>query len=352
MSIILYAGCGKKESADLLCFDIENTKSKTVAFDDIFEIEKIIILEETQESLVSHIIKVEYVNNNFFISDNRHSIVLRFDENGKYINSIGQEGNGPGEISRLSNFRIDNEHVYLLDLAKVVKYEIDGTFVKKFDKRYFSIDFDFRNNKYTFYNINVPGYDQFIITDGANSEVKSFSPLRNSPLVMGMLGRDYLYFHQGDYYFTYPYSDTIYRLTDTLSTAFLSYGFGNSKFTDFTGLLNKTSDINWSETSYSYKDFMTKDHLVSSLVVNGQKKLLIYNTETKNSMLIDSIMNGPDLINHSTLHHITNDGLMCWGYSAIKKNKTFEKILEGIGTNGNGVLIITTLNKSEILTTE
>ncbi|MDZ7739590.1 MAG: 6-bladed beta-propeller [Bacteroidales bacterium] len=199
--IILFAGCSTNDNADLLCFDIENTKSKTVTFDDIFEIEKIIILEETQESLVSHIIKVDYVNNNFFISDNRHGVVLRFDDNGNFINSIGQRGNGPGEIGRLSNFRIDNEYVYLLDRAKVVKYEIDGTFIEDLDKRYYTIDFDYRNNKYIFYNINVPSYDQFVITDSINTILKSFSPLRNSPMVMGMPGRDYLYYHQGDYFY-------------------------------------------------------------------------------------------------------------------------------------------------------
>ena len=89
--VLLCAGCKKPDANDLICFDIDNTRSKTVAFDDLFEIEKIVVLEETVESLVSHIIKVEYLNNNFFVSDNRHSIVLRFNENGKYLNSSLQD---------------------------------------------------------------------------------------------------------------------------------------------------------------------------------------------------------------------------------------------------------------------
>ena len=93
---------------------------------------------------------------------------------------------------------------------------------------------------------------------------------------------------------------------------------------------------------------MTDDYLISSLVVDGQSKLFIYNTESHNSILIDSIMKGPDLINNSNLHNVTSDGVMCWGYVPLTQNETFDEILEGIETNGNEVLIFTKLNKSKI----
>jgi len=345
---ISFAGCKKTDASDLISFYIENTKGVTVDFDDVFEIDRIVVLEETDLSLVSHIIKVEYYNNDFYISDNRHGIVLRFDENGKFLNTIGAKGNGPGEIERLSSFEIDEKQICLLDYMKVVKYNLDGTAVEEFDKRYYTIDFDFRDSEYFFYNINVPSYDQFIISDSLHSVIKSFSPLRDGPLVMGLLGRDYLIYNQANYYFTYPYSDTIYRLNDTISEAFLSYGFGISKFTDFPGLLNRTADINLSEISYSFRDFMTDDYFISSLVLNGKKGLLIYDRETSSSILIDSIAGGPDLMNNSSLQDITDDGIMCWSHNPIKKNETYDKILRGINTNDNDILILTKLRKTKI----
>ncbi|MDT8401878.1 MAG: hypothetical protein RQ743_09290 [Bacteroidales bacterium] len=45
--IISFAGCKKTDTSDLISFDIENTKPITVNFDDIFEIDRIVILEET-----------------------------------------------------------------------------------------------------------------------------------------------------------------------------------------------------------------------------------------------------------------------------------------------------------------
>ncbi|MFO8233984.1 MAG: 6-bladed beta-propeller [Bacteroidales bacterium] len=347
-AIVLLTGCKKTDTSDLISFDIENTKAVTIDFNDVFVIDRIVVLEETDASLVSHIIKVECYNNDFYISDNRHGIVLRFDENGKFLNKIGSLGNGPGEIGRLSSFKIDEKHICLLDYMKVVKYKLDGTFIEEFDKRFFTIDFDFRDSEYMFYNMNVPAFDQFIKIDSSHSVIESFSPLRKSPRVEGVTGRDYLFYYKDDYYFTYPYSDTIYRLTDTISTAFLSYGFGYSKFTDFPGLLNRTADINLSDISYSFRDFMTDNYLISSLVINGQERLLIYNRESGNNILIDSIAGGPDLLNSSSLQDFSDNRIMCWTYSPIKRDETFMQILKDVKTNDNDILILTKLKKTKI----
>ncbi|MFO7851740.1 MAG: hypothetical protein ACQERS_12710 [Bacteroidota bacterium] len=45
-AILLLTGCKKTDTSDLISFDVENTKAITVNLDDIFEIERIVILEE------------------------------------------------------------------------------------------------------------------------------------------------------------------------------------------------------------------------------------------------------------------------------------------------------------------
>jgi len=243
----------------------------------------------------------------------------------------------------LTNFRIDKDNIYLMDRAKVVIYKKDGTFIDECSKLYYTIDFNYINDTYIFYNINVPSYDQFIKFDTTFSIIKKFSPHRESPLVMGMLGRNYLFHHESENFFTYPYSDTIYRLSDTISTPFISYGFGEYKFTDFNGLLNNSSNENMSNKSYSYKDFFFRNYIICSIVKNGRSELFIYDRTSNNSLLIDSLYNGPDLINNANLHNITSDGLFCWGYSVISENEEFKDLLEGLETNGNDVLILTRL---------
>ncbi|MDZ7739591.1 MAG: hypothetical protein U5K32_11125 [Bacteroidales bacterium] len=103
-----------------------------------------------------------------------------------------------------------------------------------------------------------------------------------------------------------------------------------------------------SEISYSFRDYITDDYLISSLVINGQKKILIYNRESRNSMLIDSIAAGPDLLNNSSLQDFTDGGIMCWTYSPAGQNGTFDEILKDVKTNDNDILILTKLKKSKI----
>ncbi len=93
---------------------------------------------------------------------------------------------------------------------------------------------------------------------------------------------------------------------------------------------------------------MTGNYLISSLVINGQKRLLVYNKESGNSMLIGSITGGPDLLNSSSLQNFNDNGIMCWTYSPIKQDETFNQILKDVKTNDNDILILTKLKKSEI----
>jgi len=58
----------------------------------------------------------------------------RFDINGKFVNSIGTKGQGPGEFIRSMAMDVDtvNRRVYFLDDRRIVEYDYDGKHIETF----------------------------------------------------------------------------------------------------------------------------------------------------------------------------------------------------------------------------
>ena len=99
---------------------------------DVIENIDIIPLEITDSSLLkdnTNDIKVD--KDNIFIYD--YKAVYRFDYSGKFLNRIGNKGNGPGEYLSVSNLQIDSEErlLYFYDYIKgiIMQYNYDGNFV-------------------------------------------------------------------------------------------------------------------------------------------------------------------------------------------------------------------------------
>ena len=68
---------------------------------DLVESYKYIPLETRKESLVGFIRKILFYKDKIYIRDVETNMVYIFSQSGKYLNKIGQRGNGPGEFSDL-----------------------------------------------------------------------------------------------------------------------------------------------------------------------------------------------------------------------------------------------------------
>lgn len=62
---------------------------------------KYIPLETRNESLIGYIRKVWFYNDRIYVRDVETNMIYIFNQSGKYLNKIGQRGNGPGEFSDL-----------------------------------------------------------------------------------------------------------------------------------------------------------------------------------------------------------------------------------------------------------
>lgn len=137
---LLFLSCNQKQK------DIQVIEKETIIIDpDKYEKNndlssilqdsiKIIQLETTDECLIAEVTKVELRNEYIYISDRINQKIFVFSSNGKYIKSIGKNGNGPGEIRNLGDFTFVGDSLFVQDgySKKYLIYNINGEYLDNF----------------------------------------------------------------------------------------------------------------------------------------------------------------------------------------------------------------------------
>ena len=76
----------------------ENVKEvSALNLSDAVERVEIVKLETSEKLLLSNVEKVEITDDNIYVSTMRSVSVYRFTRDGKFLNTIGKRGQGPGE---------------------------------------------------------------------------------------------------------------------------------------------------------------------------------------------------------------------------------------------------------------
>lgn len=132
---ILFFSCGN-ESEDqqdsFTIISVDPSANDQLSIDDIAEEVDAVKLEETDESLISYVAKVQRTDDYIFVLDLSLKKVLQFDLEGNYIKSIGKVGDGPEEIPMITSFLVDKEssYIYIAGQSKIVVYDFEGGFVR------------------------------------------------------------------------------------------------------------------------------------------------------------------------------------------------------------------------------
>jgi hypothetical protein len=145
------------EAVETIPVSISNLKK--VNFSEIFDSVRYIPLETTDDILIANITKIHYVDNRFFIYDERTMSVFAFDEQGHCIWKIQNKGNGPREYTQLLGFDIDknSRKIYLYcRLDKILVYDWDGKFVEEYRIRLDGTSFGVMNDLMYLYTYHRP----------------------------------------------------------------------------------------------------------------------------------------------------------------------------------------------------
>jgi hypothetical protein len=170
--------------------DIKTIDSKSV-IDNVFNLSQLgcfsnfIPLETNENSIISQIDKIYFINNRIYILDrNGGKGVFVFEGNGKFIGKIGSIGGGPGEYASIDDFTIDKNNltVYLLaNRRNILLYDIEGKYIRGFNIDIYAskIEYNSSSNKIYFIGDNSSddnSSDNLIITDLNGKKIKGFFP--------------------------------------------------------------------------------------------------------------------------------------------------------------------------------
>ena len=105
---------------------------------DAVERVEIVKLETTDESILSNIHYVKVTSNDIWVKHYKDYRIFRFSRNGKFLNTVGKIGQGPGEYVQSANFQLNdtNKEIYIQSTTNgILAYDYDGNFKRYITKK-------------------------------------------------------------------------------------------------------------------------------------------------------------------------------------------------------------------------
>jgi hypothetical protein len=135
LCILIAAACGHNDDPLTLgASDFLIVQKPIESFIGAGSIEKIIVPEITENSLIAEVDQIAFgKNDEIYLADLfSQKAVFRFNRFGRFISKYGRIGQGPGEYNSLTAFDIDAEgRVFLLTDTKLIVYNKNGEFEKE-----------------------------------------------------------------------------------------------------------------------------------------------------------------------------------------------------------------------------
>lgn len=266
--LVCLIGCSDKnrigtstKTEDLISINLDELEiSAPIMYSDLFDDIKFIELESTPNSLLGTISKVIYYNDTIYVMDKSVSkAVFLFNQDGKFINKIGNIGKGPGEYINISDFCLDKKdnRVMLINSSYkcIYSYFKDGTFEK---------EYSFSENLYgnslvvsddEIYINAVPNYNseegQYILQCINKNNLKSSKWLDNATHNKGSVLRDNFiissfYDSQDGIRFFPKFSDTIFTIAEMKVYPFIAFSGNLLTNDDFESIMmNSKRDSGW-----------------------------------------------------------------------------------------------------------
>lgn len=126
-----------KISSEGTRIQIDPADSLKKGFSDFFELEKFIVLESSDSSVMREIRKISVINDRIFILTWGDPQILIFNTNGDFISKVDRYGRGPGEYTYAVDMYVapGGDTITLFDksLKKLLSYNTKGDFLGEVD---------------------------------------------------------------------------------------------------------------------------------------------------------------------------------------------------------------------------
>ena len=151
--------------------------------------------------------------------------IHRYDATGKYLNSVGQKGRGPGEYVDISNMIVEeNGDISIYSWGTLYTYSPQGRFLRSIEYVHKSFQLGRANGfNYHFYGHRGGKPYQLYITDNYNNTIDSCFIAAN---VISMFFSPVFSSFENNLYLCYTYGGEIYRLRNGKVDLLYNFDFG------------------------------------------------------------------------------------------------------------------------------
>jgi hypothetical protein len=220
--IVLIPSCTKElkeeSKGEVMSIDFENVDNtdSLISPRELFSEVEFVLLNTPNSLKITVAGKIREIGDRLFVLDQQRKVVFAFDQAGKFIGLVGNQGEGPAEFSEVSDFDVHVNHVYIYSRGDFSVYIFNSTtleFVRKikFDEWGMQISV-LSSGNIALYSLLIEGDDNYNLNiyspEGKLLEKRMIYDEDGNYQAMNYTG-----FINGDYY-TYPLSSVIYKIQE------------------------------------------------------------------------------------------------------------------------------------------
>lgn len=273
-------GCAKEKVLDYEVaepIDIDMSNDNQAEISERLQIEDVLILETTEESLIGNIDKIIQKEDRIYILDRLVAKALFvFDAKGTFLYKIGNVGKGPGEFLSPNDFVVDTDEIKILCDAtyKVITFNKSGSFVLETKIPHPILNFHPYSKGVTFFE-NKPVSDFAIWIEKEGELVGKFIEKNNESIVINPGASGFK--SNGEVVTIRPYqSNVIYEIKDDLFKPKFSLNFKESSEEGLAGI-----DSNEKEKVSIMNYELSDQFLILNFQYNNQPFVTLYDLDDK-----------------------------------------------------------------------
>lgn len=247
IALFTLISCRDKNNSNMRNNDIEtisvfehySAKKLLSSFVDTIEL---IPLETTADNLIGEITRIVFHDKKYYIRSTngmQNGKLFVFDETGRFIRRIGKKGNGPGEYGDLYDFAITNDnHIVIADYHRLLHFDSEGRFLNSIKMNFSAAEIvSSQDNEIIAYLILPTLFQNHLLSkiDKEGNQELFFNRGETAAIKCNLVRTWRSLMSTGSYhYLNYPFSDTIFSISQDLKEISPLYyiGYGEKKLSN------------------------------------------------------------------------------------------------------------------------
>lgn len=269
-------------------------------------------LDNHPEALLGSIEKMKLTDDAIYLLDKYTTKSVKvFSRSGKYTNTIGQRGRGPGEYYEPTDFYVGDNEIIIYDqfTSKLNYYDMTGNFIKDKKIPFYALSFHrYNKNSYVFHTFDSDNYhlpkilNYSLIWTDSTFAIKHINAFREKDKYTNLISENDMNFLNQKLYYHEPYNDTVFMVSpDGNLYDDFKFSFPKNKLPpelllrkNFKQKIRDTSPNSTKNYVENYSfPIITQDFLYTKITVNSRIFNVFYSLKT-NNVIIDNQFNQND----------------------------------------------------------